>query len=144
MFLSLDSTAWVQLINFAIFFALLNVLFLKPVGRAIRKRREYINSVTHDYDRYQAEANAIRADAEKTRAEARREAELTLSKQRAQTSNETAEIAARYAAKVQATVEEAQEKAAVELATARQREDELVRQLADVMVERATSEAGSR
>jgi len=38
-FLSVDGTLVVQLINFAIFFAVLNVVFLKPVAAAIRKRR---------------------------------------------------------------------------------------------------------
>ena len=45
MFLRIDGTFFVQLVNFAIFFAVLNVVFLKPVGAAIRKRREYIESV---------------------------------------------------------------------------------------------------
>jgi F0F1-type ATP synthase membrane subunit b/b' len=39
MFLSLDGTFWFQLVNFAIFFAILNVVFLRPVGEAIKKRR---------------------------------------------------------------------------------------------------------
>ena len=37
MFLSLDGTLVVQLINFAIFFALLSVVFLRPVGRGDRE-----------------------------------------------------------------------------------------------------------
>ena len=45
MFLSLDGTFWIQLINFAIFFAILNVVFMRPVGEAIKKRRAYIDSV---------------------------------------------------------------------------------------------------
>ncbi len=141
MFLSLDWTLAIQLVNFAIFFALLNVLFLKPVGNAIRKRREYINSVTSDYDRYQGEASALRAGAEKIRADARREGESTLSKARAEASNETAKIAAEFSGKVQSTVEDAHRRAAEELEAARAGEDRLVRQLADTMVERATGEA---
>ena len=64
MFLSLDGTLFVQLINFAIFFALLNVVFLRPVGRAIAKRRDYINGLVSDYDRYQDEAQNLREEAE--------------------------------------------------------------------------------
>ncbi len=60
MFLSLDGTVFVQLINFAIFFALLNVLFLRPVGRAIAKRRAYIDNLVSDYDRYQETARSLR------------------------------------------------------------------------------------
>ena len=73
MFLSIDGTFIVQLINFAIFFAILNVVFMRPVSRAIVARREYINSVTNDYDRYQAETKALRTQAESIRAAARRE-----------------------------------------------------------------------
>ncbi|MGC1380730.1 MAG: ATP synthase F0 subunit B, partial [Candidatus Baltobacteraceae bacterium] len=63
-FLSIDGTLVVQLVNFAIFFAILNVVFLRPVAAAIRKRREYINSLVTDYDRYQAEARSLREQAE--------------------------------------------------------------------------------
>ncbi len=90
-FLSIDGTIVIQLINFAIFFVVLNVVFLRPVGAAIRKRREYINSLVSDYDRYQAEAKSLREEAEKARAAARREAEHAIAQARAQTSNETAE-----------------------------------------------------
>ena len=141
MFLQLDGTFWVQLVNFAIFFALLNVLFLRPVGRAIRKRREYIDAVSSDYADYQAEAKTLREQAERVRAQARREAEQKVAKARADASNESAELAARYAAKVQATMEEAAHNADAELARARAGEDRLVRQLAGQMVERTLGAA---
>lgn len=137
MFLSLDGTALIQLLNFAVFFLLLSVLFLKPVGNAIRKRREYINSVTADYDAYQGEANSIRANAERVRAEARREAEQMLSKSRADASNKAADLAAEYGAKVQGIVEDAQAKVAAEMDVARAGEERLVRELSDEMVDRA-------
>jgi F0F1-type ATP synthase membrane subunit b/b' len=140
MFLSLDGTFVIQLANFAIFFALLNVLFLKPVGQAIRKRREYINGLVSDYDTHQAEANALREKAEQLRAQARRDAELTLSRSRAETSNATGELAAQYAGQVASTIEAAQRQAAGELQAARANEAQLVGQLAEIMVERAVSE----
>jgi len=141
MFLSLDGTFFVQLVNFAIFFALLNVLFLRPVSRAIVKRREYINSLSSDYAKYQAEANALRAQSESVRAEARRAAEQTIAKARADASNETAELASRYGAQVQAVVEKAQREAGKELDAARTGSEALVSQLADLMADRALSEA---
>ncbi len=136
MFLSLDGTFWVQLVNFAIFFALLNALFLRPVGRAIRKRREYIDGVVSDYAKYQGDAKALREQAERIRAEARREAEQKIAKVRADASNETAEMASRFSAQVQSIVAEAQRNANAELDRARANEDRLVKQLADAMVER--------
>src|ERR1700740_561305 len=106
MFLQLDGTFWIQLINFVIFFALLNVLFLRPVSRAIRARREYINGVVSDYDKYQAEANALREHAKSIRANARRDAEAALTKARADASNKAADISGQYATQAQTTVEE--------------------------------------
>ena len=141
MFLQLDGTFWIQLINFAIFFALLNVLFLRPVSRAIRKRREYINSVTADYDRYQAESKALRAQAEDVRLTARRQAEASITKARAEASNQAADLSTQYTVQVQSTIESAHAIVEDELQSARANEDAVVRELADLMVQR-TVEAG--
>jgi F-type H+-transporting ATPase subunit b len=143
MFLSLDGTLVVQLVNFAIFFALLNLVFLRPVGRAIVKRREYINSLVSDYDRYQEEARGLRAEAENVRAAARRDAEHTVAAARAAGSNEAAEASSQYAQRARAIVEEAQRTAHSELEAARAGEEETVRQLAALMVERVIPEAAS-
>lgn len=129
-------TLLIQLINFAIFFALLNVLFLRPVGQAIRRRREYIDAVASDYATYQAEAKTLREQADRIRTQARREAEQKIAKSRADASNEASELSARYSAQVQETVEEAARNAEAELDRARAGEDRLVRHLAGEMVER--------
>ena len=141
MFLSLDGTAFVQLINFAIFFALLNLVFLRPVGRAIAKRRDYIDSLVSDYDHYQKEARSLREEASAIRATARRDAENRISAARAAASNEAAEISSRYAQQAKSTIEEAQQKALAELETAYAGEGEAVRGLASAMLERVIPEA---
>lgn len=141
MFLKLDGTFIVQLINFAVFFAILNVVFIRPVSRAIVARREYINSVTNDYDRYQAEARSLRTEGEAIRAAARRDAEALLTKARAETSNEAAEIAAKYAEQAVQTIEEAHRIVASELESARAKEPQMVSELANMMVERTVTEA---
>src|SRR5579862_216874 len=141
MFLSLDGTAIVQLINFAIFFALLNLVFLRPVGRAIVKRREYINGLVSDYDRYQQEARNLREEAEAVRTAARREAEHRVATARAQASNEAAEASAKYAQQAQQIVEEADRTAQAELDSARAGERDAVRRLANVMLDRVIPEA---
>ncbi len=140
MFLQPDGTFWVQLINFAIFFAILSAVFLRPVSRAIRERRAYINSVHTDYEKYQTEGSKLRAEAEGVRAVARREAEATIAKARADASNKAADIAANYASQAQSTVESAQKTVTGELSAARADEENLVRQLADLMVERTVME----
>jgi F-type H+-transporting ATPase subunit b len=139
-FLSIDGTLVVQLINFAIFFAVLNVVFLRPVATAIRRRREYINSLVFDYDRYQAEARSLRAQADSIRSDARREAENRVAAARAQASNEAAELSGRYAQQAQAVVEEAHRKAQEEFESARVGEDDAARRVADFMLERVIPE----
>lgn len=141
MFLKLDGTAIVQLVNFVIFFAILNVVFLRPVGAAIRKRREYIESLTRDYDLYQAQAASLRAQAEALRAAARREAEHAISASRAALSNSTAELAGDYARQVAQTVESAHAAVAAEVEAARTDERKLVREITDLMLDRTVSEA---
>jgi F0F1-type ATP synthase membrane subunit b/b' len=136
MFIFPDGTLWIQLVNFAIFFVVLNFVFLRPVSAAIRKRREYVNSVVSDYDAYQAEANKQRENAERIRADARREAEHQLSKARAEASNKTADLSADYAARASLVMEDAHKTVAAELDAARSNEDARVRELAAVMVER--------
>ena len=141
MFLKLDGTFWIQLINFVIFFALLNVIFLRPVSAAIRKRRDYINSVTNDYDSYHRQIGSLQAESEATRQAARREAELTLSKARAQISNETAQLSAEYGQKAMQTVEQAHETVSGELQSARAGEAKTVEDLANLMLERTMPES---
>jgi F0F1-type ATP synthase membrane subunit b/b' len=140
MFLALDGTFLVQLANFAIFFALLSVVFLRPVGTAIRKRREYINSLTTDYDRHQAQGKALREQAESIRAAARRDAEAIMTKARAEASNTSAELATSYNAQVQSTIEQADKTVAEELEKARVNEHDTVQQLAGLILERTLSE----
>ena len=141
MFLSLDGTFWIQLANFVIFFALLNVIFLRPVGAAIAKRRQYINSVTADYDRYSEEAAQLAAQAESTRAAARREAEHVLHQTRQSTSNETAQLSAEFSRRATEIVEAAHAKVGKELEAARTGEDRIVRDLAEQILDRAVAEA---
>jgi F-type H+-transporting ATPase subunit b len=142
-FLSIDGTLVVQLLNFAIFFALLSVVFIKPVAAAIAKRRQYIDSLVTDYDRYQAEAHNLRAQAEELRAGARAKAEQQVAAARAAASNEAAQMSSDYNRRAQSIVEEAQRTARAELDAARGGEGEAVRKLADFMVDRVIPEAVS-
>ena len=139
-FLSVDGTVFVQLLNFAIFFAILNVVFMRPVARAIAKRREYINSVTADYDRYQAEGKALRTQAESIRAAARREAEQLAAQARAEASNESARLASDYSQRAAAEIRQAHETVESEVKMARAEEPRAVRELADQMFARAVPE----
>jgi F0F1-type ATP synthase membrane subunit b/b' len=133
----------VQLINFVIFFAILNVIFLRPVSAAIRRRREYINSLVSDYDQHQAQAKSLREQAEAVRASARLKAEHRIAAARAQASNEAAELATRYSQRVQSVVGEAQQTVQRELDEARGGESEAARRVADFMLDRVIPEASA-
>ena len=142
MFLSIDwQDLLVQLINFAIFFAVLNVIFLRPVSAAIRRRREYINSLVSDYDEYQAQAKSLREQAEGVRASARLDAEQRVAAARAAGANEAAELATGYSQRAAGIVGEAQQTARRELDEARAGESAAARSVADFMLDRVIPEA---
>jgi F-type H+-transporting ATPase subunit b len=136
MLFSVDGTFVVQLINFAIFFALVNLLFIKPVGKAIAERRRYIDGLTSDYEGYTKQVNDLRAQAEAKRAAARREAESKLAAERAQTAKEVDAINADHAARANKVIEAAHVAVDREIAEARAAEGRLVKELADEMLAR--------
>ena len=142
MFLSLDGTFWIQLINFAIFFAILNVVFLRPVGEAIKKRRQYIDSVQSDYDRYTHQVVNLRSEADQKRSAARRGAEELVAKARSAGEREADALGADAAQRAEAIADEARRTVADEMATARSRGNELSQTLAKTLLDRAIG-AGS-
>jgi F-type H+-transporting ATPase subunit b len=139
-FLSVNGTVVVQLINFLIFFAVLNVVFLRPVSAAIRRRRAYINSLVTDYDRYQGEARTLREQAERIRAAARRESEQTIAQARSLATNDAAEITVSHARQAHAIVEEATSAVNAELESARAVVESTARKLSELMLERIIPE----
>lgn len=142
MFLSIDGTISIQLINFLIFFALLNIVFLRPVGAAIKRRREHIDGVQNDYEGYAKEARTLRADAAARRATARRAAQETVNKARAAAEAQAQQIASREGARAHAISEDAQQVVEAEVAAARAREGELSQQLATTLLTRALGRPG--
>lgn len=143
MFLQVDGTMVIQLINFAIFVAVLNVVFLRHVSAAIRARREYINSLTTDYERYQVQAKDLRERAESLRAAARRDAGHVIAQARSLAANEAAERSASYAQQIKQTVEGATATVAAELDAARAGLDVSARHLSDLMLERVLPESAA-
>lgn len=137
MFLSLDGTFWFQLINFAIFFAILNGVFLRPVGEAIKKRRAHIDGVQSDYERYTHQIDTLRSDADGRRAAARRAAEETVAKARAAAEREAHTIVETETAAAQAIADQARATVALEVDAAKAREPELSQSLAQTLLERA-------
>ena len=140
MFLSIDGTFWVQLINFAVFYAILYVVFLRPVQRAIAERRAYIEGLTHEYDRAQAQASELRAQAEQVRADARRESDHLVAAARNEGGNEAAKLASDYAERVHKIVEDAHREVASEVEAVQSRQQALAQELAESIVGRVLPE----
>jgi F0F1-type ATP synthase membrane subunit b/b' len=125
-------------VNFAIFIAILNVVFLRPVGAAIKKRRAYIDSVESDFERHEQEALALHAEADRKRVAARRGAEEAIAKARSEADAENTRLLAESGARAQAITDEARRAVDAEFAVAKAREDELSEALATTLLSRAT------
>jgi F0F1-type ATP synthase membrane subunit b/b' len=137
MFLQLDGTFWVQLINFGIFYLILRVVFLGPVGKAIQRRREYIDGVQHGYDAFTREAKELRAQADATRGAARRAAEEAVANARSGANDEASKIAGDYGSRAATIADDARKTVDGEVAAARVREPELAKTLGQALLDRA-------
>jgi F-type H+-transporting ATPase subunit b len=137
VFLSIDGTLIVQVVNFIAFIILLNIVFLRPVGAAIAKRRAYIDGLARDIEQGQIEVKALHGQAEDRRAAARREAEAELSKARAAAQNEAGELLVKYQEQATDLVEHAHRSVSAELEAARAKEPQIVKSLAQTLLERA-------
>lgn len=144
MFLSLDGTFWFQLANFAIFYFIVDRVFLRPVSKALAERRAYIDGLKSDTVASETEAKALRAGAEATLAAARKDAAERVTAARAAASTEAGGISAEYAQKAAAIAEGHRATVASELEAATASEGALAQSLADQMVEKAFSFGGSR
>jgi F-type H+-transporting ATPase subunit b len=137
LFLQIDGTLIVQVVNFVLFIILLNIVFLKPVGAAIAKRRAYIDGLARDIEVASTEIKTARGTAEERRAAARREAEAAIAKARAEAQNDAVDVVTDYQRRASVIVEKAHEEADAEIAVARAREPQIVESLAQTMLERA-------
>lgn len=137
MFLQIDGTLVVQVVNLIVFLIVLDAVFFKPVGAAIAERRAYINGLAADIEGAEADVRAMRGQADAKRAAARREADEMMARARAAAQTEAVEIVAAYAQRAQDLVDAAQKTVAGEVATARAKESDVVASLAQTLLERA-------
>jgi len=137
VFLKIDATLIVQVVNFVLFIVFLNIVFLRPVGAAIAKRRAYIDGLARDIEAAEADVRSARGAAEERRAAARREAEATVAKARAGAQNEAAEVVAGFQQRATGIVEEAHRQVGTEITAARADEDAIVDSIARTLLERA-------
>jgi F-type H+-transporting ATPase subunit b len=143
MFLSIDATLLVQVVNFVVFIILLNIVFLKPVGAAIAKRRAYIDGLTKDVETAQHDVRSLRTQAEDARAAARRDAESAIVAARADALNGSVELTTEYQARAAAIIAQAHSTVANEVSAARADENRIVEALARDLVDRAVGTGAS-
>ena len=136
MFLKLDGTFWVQIINFIVFYALLDVIFLRPVQRAIKSRRALIDGIQSEYDHAMEEIATLKTSGESQKATNRRAIEENLTKVRAAASDEAALITTRASSLAHDRIAKAQGVVAAEMQSASQRLDGLADDLAGSLLGR--------
>jgi F-type H+-transporting ATPase subunit b len=144
MFLSLDGTFWFQLANFAIFYFVVDRVFLRPVAKALAERRAYIDGLKSDTETFAAEAKALRAGAEATLAAARRDAAEAVAAARSQATGEAGRLLGDYALRAAAIAEAHRATVAAELEAASASESAVAASLAEQLIEKAFSFGGSR
>ena len=141
MFLQLDGTFWIQVINFFIFYAILNVVYIKPASEALRKRRAYIDSVRDEYEAARRDHTELAAQADGKRSEGRREGDHTAATLRNSAMRQAEEIVGKAQTESTTISEEAIKKVERELNEARANRYRLALELAGDMVDRAVGKA---
>ena len=137
MLLSLDGTFLVQMVNFSIFWILLNWLFIGPTRRAIEVRQRFVAKLHADADAARAQAKALEAQAEGLLDDARRRTDEIMREGAAKAAASSKEIERLAAEEAAATVALAQAKVASERADAAEKQGAFVTELARSMAQRA-------
>src|SRR5579863_10364035 len=130
MFLKLDGTFWIQIINFFIFYAILNMVYIRPASAALRKRRAYIDSVHNEYEAALREVDELKNEADNKRAEGRREGDHVAAAVRNEAMKQAEEIVAKAQAEFSRIAEESETKVHREMNVARAEEHRLVQERA--------------
>ena len=136
--LSIDGTFLVQILNFIVFWILLNWLFIRPTRRAIEARRQYVAKLYDDADAFGRQATALQAEADGILGAARRQTDEMMRQASAQASQATHEIERGASEEAAATVQLAHATVASERSQALSKQQSFVQELARSMVEKAT------
>jgi len=130
-----DGTIFIQILNFVVFWALLNYLFIRPTQKAIMERQRHIAEAHGEADALTAQAAQLQAEAEAIRAQAARRAQELLRKAAAEAAaqvktieRETENTAAQIVAAARSAVEKER---SVIVAAQQPFIAELARQMAD-------------
>lgn len=137
MLLSIDGTFLIQILNFILFWVLLNFLFIAPTRRAIEARQKYVTDLYREGDEFAAKAKQLQAKADAILADARRQTDEAMRSAAGLASDEVHAIERKAAEEAAATVQLAHATVANERAEAIDKQQAFVAELARSMVERA-------
>jgi F-type H+-transporting ATPase subunit b len=138
MLLSIDGTFLVQILNFILFWVLLNYFFVAPTRRAIEERQKFVANLYREGDELQAKAAALQAQANVILNEARRTTEEAMRTAGAQAADESHLIERKAAEEAAASIAFAHATVAAERQQAVEKQQAFVTDLARTMVGRAT------
>jgi F-type H+-transporting ATPase subunit b len=138
MLLSIDGTFLIQILNFIVFWVLLNYLFIAPTRRAIEQRQAYVKRLYHEGDELAAKAKALQAQADAILAEARRRTDEAMRTAAGHASDDAHRIEKAAAEEAAASVQLAHATVAAERSEALRKQEAFVGELARSMVARAT------
>jgi F-type H+-transporting ATPase subunit b len=143
MLLSIDGTLLVQILNFVVFWVLLNFVFIAPTRKAIEERQRIIATQHREAEDLRKRAAAVRAQADAIIDDARRRTAETMREAAARASVEVAEIERQAYEGAAATIARAQATVASELKQATAKQTPFVAELANAMVKRALDLEGA-
>ena len=143
MLLSLDGTFLVQILNFVVFWVLLNYLFIAPTRRVIEERQRLIAGRRREAEELRAQAAGLRGQAATILDEARKRTDEIMRDAAARASTDTHDIERRAAEEAAATVALAHATVASERAQAHEKQGPFVAELARTMVDRALDFGGA-
>lgn len=143
MLLSIDGTFLVQILNFVLFWVLLNFVFIAPTRRAIEERMSVIAGQRKEAQALRARAAALQAEADAAIDAARRRTEEIMREAAARAALESRDIEQKAAEEAAASVALAHATVASERAQAVQKQGPFIEELARAMVSRAIDPEGA-
>jgi F-type H+-transporting ATPase subunit b len=139
MLLSFDGTLLVQILNFVVFWVLLNYLFIGPTRRAIEARQRFIAEQYAQADALAAQARRAQAQADGILDEARRTVDEAMRAAATQASDQVHAIERKASEDATSTVARAHATVADERSQAIAKQGPFVDELARTMAQRALS-----
>jgi F-type H+-transporting ATPase subunit b len=139
MLLSFDGTLLVQILNFVVFWVLLNYLFIGPTRRAIEARQRFIAEQYAQADALAAQARRAQAQADGILDEARRTVDEAMRAAATEASDQVHAIERKASEDATSTVARAHATVADERSQAIAKQGPFVDELARTMAQRALS-----